>query len=134
MRGMTGIFRRTLPAIAMLVLSSTLAKADSSDGEFREIRVASGLATGDQFIDVVAPFLRDHPEGLEGNPAMDLAVRRVEAGFQVDIVKSGFLDDSVSGQHWRGFVILNSDGQWELLTMAVKDVCQRGRNAEGLCR
>ena len=63
-----------------------------------------------------------------------MAVRRVEAGFQVDIIKSGFLDDSVSGQHWLGFVILNSDGQWELLTMAVKDVCQRGRNAQGLCR
>lgn len=131
---MTGIFRRTLPTIAMLALCSTLAKADGADSGFREIRVAPGLATGDQFIDVVAPFLRDHPESLEGNPALDMAVRRVEAGFKVDIVKSGFLDDSVSGQHWRGFVIQNSDGQWELLTMAVKDVCRRGRNAEGLCR
>lgn len=100
---------------------------------FREIRVAPGLATSGQFIDVLMPFLQGHPDSLEGKQAMELKIWRHGAGYRVDLVKTGYLDDSVYGEHYRGSVIRTSNGGWELLTLAVRDLCARGESADGIC-
>ncbi|MCP4318763.1 MAG: hypothetical protein GY789_22905 [Hyphomicrobiales bacterium] len=127
---------KALMAFAVFLLSFHAQADDNGNASmegFREIRVAPGLTTGEQLIDVIAPFLRDHPESLEGNASMEMDVRKEDAGFRVDIIKSGFLDDSVQGEHWRGFVIMTSEGQWELLSMAVKNLCYRGNTDDGSC-
>ena len=100
---------------------------------FREMRVAPGLATSGQFIDVLMPFLQGHPDSLEGKQAMELKIWRHGAGYRIDLVKTGYLDDSVYGEHYRGSVIRTSNGGWELLTLAVKDLCARGESADGTC-
>lgn len=126
---------KTILAAAMTVLSFQATAGDfevSPDG-FKQIKVAPGYAVNEEFIGVLMPFLRGHPESLEGKGSMDLSIRKKESGFEVEIIKDGFLDDSVRGEHWRGFVIETSDGQWELLNMAVKYLCYRGSNDEGIC-
>ncbi|MBD1545410.1 hypothetical protein [Roseibium aggregatum] len=111
---------------------ATARESDFYDG-FREIRVAPGLATSGQFIDVLMPFLQGHPDSLEGRQAMELKIWRYGAGYRVDLVRTGYPDDSVSGEHYRGSVIRTSKGDWELLTLAVKTLCARGETAKGAC-
>lgn len=100
---------------------------------FRKIRVAPGLATSGQFIDVLIPFLQGHPDSIEGNQAMELRIWKQDAGYRVDLIKTGYPDDSVSGEHYRGSVIRTSNGAWELLALAVKDLCARGDAVGGMC-
>jgi len=100
--------------------------------EFLPVRVAPGLATGRRFIDVLLPYLGDFPEGLEGNQNADIRIRKSEDGYSVDILMSGYLDDSVRGEHFRGFVIPAAEG-WELLSLGVKTMCWRGEAVAGIC-
>lgn len=102
-------------------------------GGFKEIKIAPGLAQADHVIDTVRPFLLDHPESLEGKASVDLTVRKKANGFVVNIIKKGFLDDSVLGEHYRGFVIRSSKGKWQLVSMGVKYSCYRGKSSGGLC-
>jgi hypothetical protein len=118
---------------AFLVLGEAHAESASPNDGFREIRVAPGIATADDLIDVILPFLRNHPESEEGNAGLQLNVQKDGTAYNVDIFLTGYLDDSVSGEHYRGHVIRTSDGKWELLTMAVKPVCARGVNVNGVC-
>jgi hypothetical protein len=100
---------------------------------FREIRVAPGVATAPDFIDVLVPFLKNHPENDEGSAGMDLNIRKEGSGYHVNIRLTGYLDDSVYGEHFRGYVIRTSTGEWELLSMSVKTLCARGQNVNGVC-
>ncbi len=100
---------------------------------FKEVRVAPGVAQSDNLIGTVLPFLQDHPESTEGAGKMDVQVRKSGSGYQVNIIKDGYLDDSVRGEHFVGHVIFNSDGRWELLSMHVKPVCYRGAPTDGRC-
>ncbi|WP_346911507.1 hypothetical protein [uncultured Roseibium sp.] len=100
---------------------------------FRKIRVAPGLATSGQFIDVLMPFLQGHPDSIEGNQAMELKIWKHGAGYRVDLIKTGYPDDSITGEHYRGSVIRTSNGAWELLALAVKDLCARGDAVGGTC-
>ncbi|WP_417670953.1 SH3 domain-containing protein [Roseibium sp.] len=120
--------------VAVAGTSAIAQEADSSLEGFRELRVAPGLAVADDFIDVVLPFLRGHPESEEGNAGLEMKVHKADYGFQVDIIQTGFLDDSVSGHHYRGSVIRTGNGQWELLTMHIKPICARGQNVDGYCK
>ncbi|MBN9671017.1 hypothetical protein [Roseibium aggregatum] len=118
-----------------LAVTSGIQTVHAQDG-FREIRVAPGMATSRSFIEVLKPFLDGHPESTEGNAGMELSVNKDKAGsgFRVEIVKTGYLDDSVLGEHFRGYVIQTSKGEWELLSMAVKQLCARGETSEGTCQ
>jgi uncharacterized protein YgiM (DUF1202 family) len=116
-----------------LVLGEAHAESASPNDGFREIRVAPGIATADNLIDVILPFLRNHPESEEGNAGMQLNVQKDGADYNVDILLTGYLDDNVSGEHYRGHVIRTSDGKWELLAMAAKPICARGVNVNGVC-
>ncbi|WP_153770679.1 hypothetical protein [Labrenzia sp. CE80] len=124
-------------AIFLAAVTTYEAQAQTSETSldgFRELKVAPGLAVGDDIIDVLMPFLRGHPESEEGNPGFEMKLRKADYGFQVDIIQTGFLDDSVSGHHFRGGVIRTSKGQWELLNMHLKPICARGQNVDGYCK
>ena len=101
-------------------------KVSTSLEGFRIIKVAPGLATGDKVIDLLLPYIGNHPESLEGRPTLDLTIRRHEDTLVADLVLGGYLDDSVSGEHYRGFIISTQKG-WELLDLGVKHVCYRGK-------
>lgn len=118
---------------ALLVLGQAFANAAPVEDGFRDIRVAPGYATADDFIDVILPFIKNHPESEEGNAGLSLDIQKNGAGYSVDILLTGYLDDAVSGEHYRGHVIRTSSGQWELLSMAVKPICARGVNVDGVC-
>jgi len=107
-------------------------KATSLEG-FKEIKVAPGVAEAAHLIDTVRPFLLNHPESLEGRSSVDMTVRKEGNGFVVNIIKSGYLDDSVQGEHFRGFVVRTSKGTWQLISMAVKYICYRKKSANGQC-
>lgn len=108
------------------------ALADDGDG-FRDIRVAPGVAVADDMIDVILPFLQGHPERDEGNGGMQLGIRKEDGGYLVNIVLTGYLDDSLYGEHYRGFVIPLPDDRWELAAMSVKPLCARGQIIDGYC-
>ncbi|WP_428688082.1 hypothetical protein [Roseibium sp.] len=121
----------TLGTIAAVGLSS--AHETSAGDGFRNIRVAPGLAGSTDFIEVLLPFLRNHPETDEGNAELDLKIRKDGNGYRVDLRKTGYLDDSVRGEVYRGTVIRTSEGTWQLLAMEVKPLCSRGENVGGVC-
>lgn len=100
---------------------------------FKEVKVAPGVAQSDNLIGTVLPFLQDHPEKTEGVAKMDIRVRTSGSGYQVDIIKDGYVDDSLRGEHFVGHVILNSNGRWELLSMHVKPMCYRSAPTDGRC-
>ncbi|WP_305989726.1 SH3 domain-containing protein [Roseibium sp. MMSF_3544] len=132
---LSGVTRLIMGLVVAALLASGQALAQGAvdaDG-FREIRVAPGYAIADDFIDVLTPFLKGHPESLEGNAGMDLSIEKEDAGYNVEIVLTGYLDDSLAGEHYKGHVIQTSNGQWELLSMWVKPICGRGENVNGVC-
>ncbi|GAB2183811.1 SH3 domain-containing protein [Roseibium sp. LAB1] len=118
-----------IPVLGLLVAGV----AQAQDDGFREIRVAPGTAVAVDFMDVLMPFLQGHPESEEGNAALDLKVRKADSGYSVDIVMTGYLDDSLAGEHYRGTVIRRVSGEWELLEMKVRPLCARGENVGGIC-
>ncbi len=109
------------------------AQGAEDEGPFRQIRIAPGIATSDNFIEVLLPFLNNHPESDEGNGGMDLNVQKENGGYRVNMTLTGYLDDSLYGQQYRGYVVRTSTGQWELLEMQVRPLCARGRNVNGIC-
>ena len=89
--------------IALLFAFLLTRDALAADGDgFRDIRVAPGVAVADDMIDVVLPFLKGHPERDEGNGGMQLGIRKEDGGYLVNIVLTGYLDDSLYGEHYRG--------------------------------
>ncbi len=76
------------------------------------------------------PIMRSHPEALEGRPTtvFKLAKRTDNSGFVVEVVQTGYLDDSVSGQRFVGFVSW-ADGMWNLDSLWRQQMCYRGPRA-----
>ncbi len=101
---------------------------------FKEIKLAPDNRQADSLIGTILPFLQDHPENDESTGKMDLQVRDSKNGYQIDIIKDGYLDDSIRGEHFKGRVIFTSSGRWELISMHVKQLCYRGQTENGLCR
>ena len=122
-----------LALATLLVLGNLVVRDAFADDGFTKIRVAPGLATSSNFIDVLLPFLSNHPETDEGQGEMALKVDKVDGAYRVEITKTGYLDDSVSGEVYRGNVIRTKDGQWELIEMVVKPICSRGKPKNGRC-
>ncbi|MET1412400.1 SH3 domain-containing protein [Roseibium sp. HPY-6] len=122
-----------LAALFMAFPLSSNAQPASGEG-FREVRVAPGTAVADDLIDVVLPFLKGHPERDEGNGGMQLNIRKDSGGYLVNIILTGYLDDVLHGEHFRGVVIPLPDDRWELLSMSVKPLCARGQNIDGVCQ
>ncbi|WP_434055711.1 MAG: SH3 domain-containing protein [Roseibium sp.] len=121
-----------LIALLFTLLSMREALADEGDG-FRDIRVAPGVAVADDMINVVLPFLKGHPERDEGGGGMQLGIRKEDGGYLVNIVLTGYLDDSLYGEHYRGFIIPLPNDRWELAAMSVKPLCARGQITDGYC-
>lgn len=103
----------------------------SSDG-FHQVRVAPALATNTRFMHLIMPFIGNHPESDEGRATLSLDIRRDKNGFVFDLKMGGYLDDSVSGEHYRGHVIASAKG-WELKNLGVKPTCYRGEPNKGRC-
>ena len=136
-------YRNTIRATAMIAvlaaglhpLASQAASHSSkvsADG-FLQIKVAPGYAQADKFMNTILPFISDHPESASGPQSMSINIEKSGSGFSVNIIKKGYRDDSVMGEHFRGHVIQTSTGKWELLSMEVKYLCYRGKSESGLC-
>ena len=117
--------------MATSLLTHSAVAADET--KFKDMKVAPGLAQANSLIGTLLPFLTSHPETSEGPGSIDLSVRKADGGYVVNIINDGYLDDSVRGEHFRGFVIFNSKGTWELISMSVKPLCSRGQSANGGC-
>jgi len=128
----------TILLMATIMLGTGLAQASDMTSNplegFKEIKVAPGYAKADSLIGTILPFVQDHPENDESIGKMDIRVRQSGSGYQVTIIKDGYLDDSIRGEHFLGHVIYTSNGRWELLSMHVKPLCYRGMTETGLCR
>jgi len=103
----------------------------SPDG-FRQVRVAPALATNTRFMHLIMPHIGNHPESDEGRQTLSLDIRPDKNGFVFDLKMGGYLDDSVSGEHYRGNVVASSEG-WELKYLGVKPTCYRGEPNKGRC-
>ena len=129
-KNLMAVVAATLALTVALVLAPPLSaadkKPDTSLEGFRIIKVAPGLATADKVIDLLLPYIGNHPESLEGRPTLDLSFQKHDEALVVDLVMGGYLDDSVSGEHYRGFIIRSAKG-WQLLDLGVKPVCARGQ-------
>lgn len=99
---------------------------------FKAVEIAPDLASSDRVINLLLPFIGNHPESLEGRPKLDLSIRRHESSLIVDLTLNGYLDDSVAGEHYRGIVVRSSKG-WELVDLGVKYICYRGMSEAGKC-
>ncbi len=99
---------------------------------FKAVKIAPDRSSSDKVINLLLPYIGNHPESLEGRPELDLSIRRHESSLIVDLTLSGYLDDSVSGEHYRGIVVRSSKG-WELVDLGVKYICYRGVSASGKC-
>lgn len=130
--GPIAFFRQTFFAIVFALTALVAPTASAQDG-LKEIKIAPDLATSTNFIDVLVPFLSGHPETSEGLGIMSLNVEKVDDVFEVEIIKRGYLDDSVSGEIFQGTVIWTDRGEWELIEMASKPICARGEAKDGRC-
>lgn len=110
-----------------------LAQADNLTDGFREIKVAPGTAESTDFMELIRPFLMIDPLQREGSPSLDLKIRKRGSGYRFHVMTGGALDDSVSGQHYRGDIIREEGDRWLLLDLWVRDICVRGRAASGQC-
>jgi hypothetical protein len=123
-----------MASLALLVGAATAyadENQDSFDG-FRMLTPDPATSTGADVIDVLLPYLRGHPEALEGRPQTSLSIREGGDALLVDIIKTGYLDDSVSGEHHRGIVV-PTPGGWELTQIGVMPICARGDAVDGRC-
>ena len=118
--------------LSLTALTGASALDVSAEDGFKPIKVAPGYAKGETIIDVLMPFLRDHPESLGGRQSLTLSIENTGSSYTVDIVKEGYLDDSLAGEHFRGSVI-PATGGWELLDLYVKPLCYRGLGTSGKC-
>lgn len=130
-----------VPFVLLLALSVSSAlqvragdekKAPGLEG-FKIIKVAPGLSVSDRVINLFLPYIGNHPESLEGRPTLDLSMRHHDEMLVVDLTLKGYLDDSVAGEQYRGFVVRSSKG-WELIDLGVKPLCYRGLGKSGNCQ
>lgn len=120
-------------ALFALAVTPVLAQPDKRTDGFREMKVAPGTAESTDFMELIRPFLMIDPLQSEGSPSLDLKIRRSDSGYRFDVMTGGALDDSVSGQHYRGDIIRYEGDRWLLLDLWVRDICVRGRAASGQC-
>jgi hypothetical protein len=120
-------------ALLAAAVTPVFARADNLTDGFREIKVAPGTAESTDFMELIRPFLMIDPLQAEGSPSLDLKIRKSDSGYRFDVRTGGALDDSVSGQHYRGDIIRYEGDRWLLLDLWVRDICARGKAANGQC-
>lgn len=117
-----------------LITGPAFANEDKLSFEgFKMIKVAPGLAEANSLVQTILPFMDGHPEAEEGNGALELKVRKLDDQFVINIIMSGYADDSVRGEHYRGVVIYTQKNTWKLITMGRKYLCYRSKSASGIC-
>ncbi len=78
---------------------------------------------------LVEPLYRNHPESGEGRPTLKIDMRKDGPGaLVIDVTLGGYLDDSVDGEQYRGF-ISRTDTGWRLDALGRRHICARGANA-----
>lgn len=128
------LFRVCIIAVAALA-GPPLAigeEAKTSSDDFQPVRIAPASSTDARFMNLIMPIIGNHPEADEGGPTLSLDVRPDEKGFVFDLKMGGYLDDSVSGEHYRGHIAASTKG-WELRSLSVKPTCYRGEPSKGRC-
>lgn len=106
--------------------------ASASLEGFKAVEIPPGQASSDRVIDLILPYVGNHPESMEGRPKLDLSIRKHGSSLIVDLTLGGYLDDSVAGQVYRGIVVPSPKG-WELKQLGMKLICYRGVSASGKC-
>lgn len=130
----------SLAAILALVLLVSLGRPLMAEDKghaaslkgFKAVKISPDLSSSDRVINLILPYIGNHPESLEGRPKLDLSIGRHETSLIVDLKLGGYLDDSVAGEHYRGIVTRSSKG-WELVELGVKYICYRGISSSGKC-
>lgn len=115
---------------------TTAAIADAfpvdKDG-YKQLRIAPGIARADDYLELLRPFMDDFPDLEEGRARFQLTMNEIEGGISFDIINSGFADDSVAGEQFRG-VIIKSGNRWELIELHQRWICARGKRSDaGIC-
>ena len=99
---------------------------------FEPVKIESAKATSDRVINLVLPYIGNHPEAMEGRPMLDISIKLQGDSLIFDLKMGGYLDDSVSGEHFRGIIKPSPKG-WELVDLGVKSICYRGKSKSGKC-
>ncbi len=123
--------RFCLPAALTLFLGFTVnLSADARLDGYNPVDLSDWQPrTAPSAMALVEPIYRDHPYRLEGRPTLKIDLRKDGPGWlAVDITLRGFLDDSVDGEEYRGF-ISRSDTGWRLDVLGKRNICARGANA-----
>ncbi|MEM7692956.1 MAG: hypothetical protein AAF318_00780 [Pseudomonadota bacterium] len=115
-----------MPALAAAAFATSAAAGEP---------VAIERADAPSVIALLAPFLDDHPESMEGRASLTLAIEKAPDGSHlvVTIAKDGYLDDAQRGDRYRGEVVPGPEG-WTLRAMTRTPICWRGEpTARGTC-
>ena len=84
--------------------------------------------TADSAMALLEPLYRYHPESDEGYPTLRIDMRKDGPGtLIVDVIMEGYLDDSVAGEEYRGFISRTGAGWW-LVSLGRRHICARGAN------
>ena len=133
------MLRKTKAAVFFAIgtiCCSTMAIADTfpvdQDG-YKQIRIAPGVSRADNYLELLAPFMVEFPDMEERRAQIRLTMKQIEGGIGFNLIHDGFADDSVSGEQFKGVMIINSHG-WELIEIHQRWICARGKRSDmGIC-
>jgi len=115
------------PGATVMALAATYPTANAAARDFIQVEGASHVGnTASNVLDLVAPIMRGHPERLEGRPTGRVRFAKSPAGgLVVEVTMTGYLDDSLAGERFLGFVTRDTAG-WTLASLWRQNLCWRG--------
>ena len=103
--------------------------AEAPDGAFRPIEpTEAGVIGAPTIWMALAPLGATVPEGEEGDQSLSVQIRREDAVYIADVVRSGLLDDSVRADHVRVEFRREPEG-WFPTNAFRREQCRRGADA-----
>lgn len=119
---------------SMLCSMSAIADEFPADKDgYKQLRIARGISQAENYIELLTPFMDEFRDMEEGRRKLCLTMNEIDGGISFDIINSGFADDSVSGQQFKG-IIIKSDHGWELIELYQRWICARGKRSDkGIC-
>lgn len=116
-----------LVALAPLIAGCSASAAGQE--EYRPLPLPDEIFSVPQ--GVFTASLADFPENREGRQEFELTVTEQDDGSNIVLLtRSGFLDDSVSGDQQRAILVPSADG-WRVTALGERWRCQGGRGPWG---
>lgn len=133
------MLKKPMTAAIFVIGTMCSMKAAIADGfpvdedGYKQLRIAPGVARAENYLGLLAPLMDDFPDMEEGRAQIQLTMEQIEGGIGFDFIHSGFADDSVSGEQFKGVIIKTGNG-WEMIELYQRWICARGKRSEdGLC-